>query len=371
MQEIKKTRIVIASVLKPVDDTRMYEKMGLSLASTGKAEVHIIGYPSVRSSASKDIQFHPLKRFSRVSIRRITAAWSIAIQFIRLNPSVVIVTTHELLLAAVLTKFVRGSRVIYDVRENYYRNIVYTNAFPAFLRYFIAWHVRFKEIVTSMFVSHFILAERGYEIELGFPGIRKTVIENKLKRPGEIDQKTNRRAGSNFLFTGTLAESTGVFKAIELVTRLHMADSSVQLTIVGFAAQQDVRTKIRDAAKDKAYIKLVGIDALVPHADIIKAIQQADVGIIAYPLNKSTENSIPTKLFEYLGFTLPIAVVNHRQWVEICDLWDAAVVFDLEKFEASEFLSRLRAKEFYPKIPQNVFWEDEESALITIVLGQK
>jgi glycosyltransferase involved in cell wall biosynthesis len=372
MQEIKKTRIVIASVLKPVDDTRMYEKMGLSLASTGKAEVHIIGYPTTSSPTSNDIRFHPLKRFSRVSIGRITAAWVIAIRFIRLKPSVIIVTTHELLLAAVLTKFIRGSRIIYDVRENYYRNIVYTNSFPAVLRYFVAWHVRFKEMITAMFVGHFILAERGYDKELSFPGPRKTVIENKLKRPDGIVQKVNRRVtGSNFLFSGTLAETTGVFKAIELASLLHASDNSIQFTIVGYAAKKDVRTKIREAVKGKPYIRLVGIDTLVPHEEIIKSIQCADVGVIAYPPNKATENSIPTKLYEYLGLTLPIAIVDHKPWVEICDLWDGAVTFQYKSFDASEFLSRLRKKEFYSKIPQNVFWQDDEHRLITLVLGQK
>ncbi len=41
MQEIKKRRIVLASVLKPVNDPRMFEKMGQSLSH--HYEVHIIG----------------------------------------------------------------------------------------------------------------------------------------------------------------------------------------------------------------------------------------------------------------------------------------------------------------------------------------
>jgi hypothetical protein len=41
MQEIKKRRIVLASVLKPVNDPRMFEKMGQSLSQM--YEVHIIG----------------------------------------------------------------------------------------------------------------------------------------------------------------------------------------------------------------------------------------------------------------------------------------------------------------------------------------
>ena len=43
---MKKQRIVLASVLKPVDDTRMFEKIGKSLAREPKYEISIYGYPS-------------------------------------------------------------------------------------------------------------------------------------------------------------------------------------------------------------------------------------------------------------------------------------------------------------------------------------
>jgi hypothetical protein len=370
MQEIKKTRIVIASVLKPVDDTRMYEKMGLSLASTGEADVNIIGYPSTNVPQRPDVQFHPLGEFSRLSISRITAAWAIALKLIKLKPHVIIVCTHELLLGALLTKFIRGSRVIYDVRENYLRNIAYTNTFPLLFRWPVALHVRFKEIVAGLFIDHFILAERAYEIELNFPGVKKTVIENKLKKPSGLVQLTNRKVtGLKLLFSGTLAETTGVFEAIKLSSALHNADSSVQLTIIGFAAKEDVRVKIREAIKDKSFIKTIGIDTLVPHQQIINAIQQADVGIIAYPPNRSTENSIPTKLYEYLGATLPIIVPDHKPWIELCDLWSAAVIFPPADFDEPEFLRTLQQKTFYTKVPQNVFWEDGERQFTTLILG--
>jgi hypothetical protein len=369
MQEIKKTRIVIASVLKPVDDTRMFEKMGLSLASTGEAEVHIIGYPSTGKPVSNNVHLHPLKRFSRVSVKRITAAWSIALMFIRLKPAVVVVTTHELLLGAILVKFLRGSRVIYDVHENYFRNIAYTNSFPALVRWVIALHVRFKEITAGIFVDHYILAERGYAQELGFIGTKKTIIENKVKRPAGLLQHTNRTVtGSNLLFSGTLAETTGVFKAIELATELHNVDHTIHLTIIGYSAKPDVRTKIREAAKGKTFINLIGIDVLVPHDEIIKAIQGADLGVIAYPFNKSTENSIPTKLYEYLGFTLPIALIDHKPWVELCEPWNAAIVFRDRNFDATEFLKQMRTASFYSKIPDGVFWEEEETKLKTLLL---
>lgn len=43
---MKKRRIVLASILKPVDDTRMTEKLGATLAQVEGNEVYVIGYPS-------------------------------------------------------------------------------------------------------------------------------------------------------------------------------------------------------------------------------------------------------------------------------------------------------------------------------------
>ena len=51
MQEVKKRRIVLASVLKPVNDSRMFEKMGQSLAPY--YEVHIMGTQSIVNTPNK------------------------------------------------------------------------------------------------------------------------------------------------------------------------------------------------------------------------------------------------------------------------------------------------------------------------------
>ncbi len=57
MQEIKKSRIVIASVLKPVNDTRMTEKLGGSLLQ--RYDVHIIGFPAPHTHLDGLLTVHP------------------------------------------------------------------------------------------------------------------------------------------------------------------------------------------------------------------------------------------------------------------------------------------------------------------------
>ena len=72
MQEIKKRRIVLASVLKPVNDPRMFEKMGQSLSR--HYEVHIIGTKSKTDSSHDNIIFHPLASYTRLSLDRMLSA---------------------------------------------------------------------------------------------------------------------------------------------------------------------------------------------------------------------------------------------------------------------------------------------------------
>ncbi|HRI80776.1 MAG TPA: glycosyltransferase, partial [Cyclobacteriaceae bacterium] len=153
-QERKKRRIVLASVLKPVDDTRMFEKMGASLAPHGD-EVYIIGYPSAVSTVPEGIQLLPLSPFKRLSFARLLAKWTVFGKLLKLKPAVVIFNTHELILPCVLLKIIMDVRIVYDVRENYYRNILHSGSFPFFIRWPLAWLVRFKEKLLAPAVDHF------------------------------------------------------------------------------------------------------------------------------------------------------------------------------------------------------------------------
>lgn len=367
MQEIKKRRIVIASVLKPVDDVRMFEKMGQSLAEW--YDVHIIGYPGHTPPAYPGICFHPLTKFNRLSLKRLITPWKILRTVLALRPSVLIITTHELLVIAVLTKFMVRCRIVYDVRENYGRNILYTNAFPALLRPFLATWVKLREWITTPFIDHFILAEAGYRRELRLPRSRVTVIENKLKRDRTTGApRTSKKDDSiHLLFSGTLSESTGVFTAIDLAEKLHALRPTVRLTIIGYCSLPRTLQRLRTVIASRDFIRLTGGDQLVPHPDILNAIKEADYGIIAYPPNPSTTNTIPTKLYEYLGNCLPILLIDHRPWVEVCERYSAAITFRPDIPDAAALLEKMTLTTFYSRVPEDIYWENEEPKLLSII----
>src|SRR5688572_279041 len=98
MQEIKKRRIVLASVLKPVSEPRMFDKIGMSLSK--KFEVFCIGAPAASNKSDKSLtnpKVLELPRVSRLSVSRLLMPINVLLEVIKVKPSVLIICTHELI----------------------------------------------------------------------------------------------------------------------------------------------------------------------------------------------------------------------------------------------------------------------------------
>jgi glycosyltransferase involved in cell wall biosynthesis len=365
MSEEKRTCAVIASILKPADDVRMFEKIARTIASTN-CEVHSIGFGSTQIHKKDGVYLHGLGRFPRLSWARWKVSWSVLKKTLALRPTHFIITTHELLFTALLTKLFVKARIIYDVQENYYLNIKYTDAFPPMLKKLIAGFVRMKESVFARVIDRFLLAERIYADQLPFVSGRYTIIENKVRRPVVSIRKRNSDT-INLLFTGTLADTTGVFIAIELAEKLYKVDARIRLTIAGFAPKETTLEKIRQTIKDKMFVSLIGGADIVSHNKIKEAIAQADFGIVSYPSNPATRGRIPTKLYEYLGYQLPILLIDRPEWIQLCAPMNAAVVFKYPLIELSTVISSMRSIPFYSSTPSGVYWENEEPSLLKAV----
>jgi glycosyltransferase involved in cell wall biosynthesis len=370
MQEMKKRRIVLASILKPTNDTRMFEKMGLSLARSGRYEVHIIGYPCEASVTESNVHFHPLPKFKRISFGRLSARIKALEFIIKVKSELLIVTTHELLLVAILIRILFGTKIIYDIRENYARNILFTNAFPKLIRPLMAFVVRLKEWVTSPFFSQFLIAEKCYAQELGFIKNKFVAIENKCRVPRDFHRNPNKEF-IELIFTGTIAESTGIFQAIDLAKKLHAVNSKIRLTIIGYCAQTNELQKIKNEISNNDFITLTGGDKLVPHSSIMNAIATANFGIVSYPISRHTENRIPTKLYEYLTCQLPILLQNHKPWVETSKPVDTAILVNFENPQIESILAQINKKSLITSSNSDISyaftWQSEEKKLLDLL----
>lgn len=363
---MKKRRIVIASVLKPIDDTRMYEKMGASLSLHDAYEIFIIGQASNAIPAHQGIHFIPLKRVKRVSLQRFLLPFIIGIKVIQVRPELLIVNTHELLIVSMLNRILFGCRIVYDIRENHYRNIRFSEAFPILLRAPIALWVRMKEKLTAPLFHHFILAEKAYQNELTFIGNRFTILENKAVLATEFVRP---KSDLNFrlLFSGTIARSTGIFEAIALAKSLHTLNRKITLTIVGYCALDQQRKEILEAIGGASYVHLKGFEELVPHREVVEEITKASFGIVYYPPAPHTLGSVPTKLYEYIAHQLPILTWPDQTFTELIVEHQAGMLINNGH---ETLLENMESHKFYPKPVDGAMWEAQKfDALITKLLG--
>lgn len=368
---MKKTKVVIASLLKPIDDTRMFEKFGLSLAETNEYEINIIGFDSKNIKSSQDIAFHPIKPFNRLSTARLLGPWKVYKKYIKVKPQVIIINTHELLIVTCLYRILFGCKIVYDIRENYSKNIRSTAVFPRLVRPILAVWVRLKEWCSKPFINHYILAERIYEQQLPFLSTNRTVIENKYAAPAN-ERTAYRNTDPNFIelvYTGTIGASNGIFDAIEITKKLYQLNARIRLTIVGYCALKQDLVRLKEEIKDFAYIELNGGDHLVPHSEIIDAIQKADFGfVLKQPSNGMNDEKLLTRLFEYTANKLPILLLNNPTWVSFCDQFNAAIVLEPNSLNPEDILSAMLEGNFYSQGDTSIsLWTSEESKLLDVI----
>ncbi len=344
----------------------MAEKIGRSLVQSGLYEVTIIGYGS-SGPPPQELETLSLGRFGRLSVTRWWSRWRVFKMASNKRPTVFIFGTFELIVPALALKVIFGTKVIYDVRENYYLNILHSEALPLLLRWPLAFLVRSLEKLTAPAIDHYFLAEKGYESEFKFHRGGWTVLENKALPFGQGKRQAPASVNLRLLFSGTLAESTGVFRAIALVKRLNHAKPVAHLTIAGYAASPVAQRRIREATADQSSFTLLGIEQLVPHAKILELISQSNAGIIAYPKLPHTQNSVPTKLFEYLSAGLPILTEEHWPWVNRYQSYRPFVFVNFETTDVERVLNHLGSNTLYPTLPTDVWWSSEAAKLLDAV----
>lgn len=365
---MKSIIIVIASVLKPVDDTRMYEKFAISLSQTNKYEINIIGFSSKKNKNHHNIFFYPLFNFPRLSFGRLSASWKYYKKIHQLKPEVIIFNTHELLIVSCIYKIIFGTKLLYDVRENYYRNIRYTTTFPIVIKNIVAGWVRLKEHITNPFIEHYILAEQGYQKELPFTAGKRTIVENKFQLPENLTSKRKKIKAFNFLYSGTIATHYGIFEAIDFIVQVKKFIPEATLTIIGHSALRSTLLAVKNLIDHHSFISLIGGHDLVPHEDILEAILKADYGIISYQPNRSTENCIPTRIYEYMALQLPMVVQDHLPWITLTHSYQAAIPFNFKDLVDENLVMRLKTQVFYTAgYSENLKWEKEAEKLIHLM----
>jgi len=352
-------KTVIASVLKPVDDPRMYEKIGLSLQQTNRYDINIIGFVSKSQPLARGINFYPCYRFRWGSRQR----WFASIPFFgilrKIKPSLLIITTYELLPAAIIYKFIEPDcRIVYDVQENYALNMA-TNGRPL-----IAKLVSKFEKISQKFIKLNLLAEKAYQDEMVYLQPSITVL-NRYQPLNHLDIQAKDHGKFVMVFCGTISEPYGIWQSLALLKKLKRYVPNLIAKYIGHITNSNLCEKFTNLVSSLAFVE-VEVDTLpVPHQKIIAAIASADFGIVAHQPFASIKNCFPTRIYEFMAHRLPFILQDHPPWVEYCKDWDCCIPVDLNNFDAAFVAEQMKTTHFYPRgVPGDIYWKEDEEKLI-------
>ncbi len=364
---MSKKVIAILSVLKPVDDTRNFEKIARSIGNTNKYDINIIGFSTKNICQHPNISFYPLFSFRRMSIKRLSAPITIFRKIIKLKPELIIVTCAELLAVIYLYKILFGCKIIYDIQENYYRNIIFTNVYPALIKYPLALSIRLIEQLGRPFINQYFLAEKIYAEQLSFTKGKSLILENKAVIPESIQMIWPKKNDTiTFVYSGTIAEHYGIFEAIEFIKKIHAINQNVEFSIIGFAPDLRIYKKITTQTKDYSFIKIIGGDKLVPHDQVINEMLIANFCLLPYQTNRSTAGRIPTKLYECLVLEIPVIISSNDVWNDLVSINNAGVIHDFSGTHIPENIFK-KVNYYGNNLSSNYLWKNEETKLVNTI----
>jgi hypothetical protein len=371
-------KILIASVLKPVNEPRMYEKFASTLKED--FEVHILGFKATQDlTEEENVFFYPIFNFDRTSFKRLFVPFLFLKYAFKIKPNYLIINTIEILLPALIFKIITHKKVVYDVRENYFANVMYQNHYPNILKIPLAFFVRMLEKLSPLWVNHYFLAEKNYEKECPFAKNKFTVVANKFKSTSSsvnhISKNTNQKT-LQFLLTGTLSEPYGTLEGIEFVKKIHQIDTNISLHIVGYCMDKIYLQKIKNAIQNCEFISLLGGQNAVPYMQIVNYTKKSDILLLPYLPNKSTQDCIPTKFYEAIALRKVMFIQKNKYWQELLKDYDVGVFIDFEQHKRMDkrhferLVNSLRITDFYTQeIPKEFYlWEKEGKKMLNILL---
>jgi glycosyltransferase involved in cell wall biosynthesis len=301
-----------------IRDPRIFHKQCRSLAALGY-DVGLIACHA-RSEVVDGVRIVPLDRPRGRLDRMVRVGWNAYRAAIAERADVYHLHDPELLWVAALLRL-RGRRVIYDVHEDVPKQILSKHWIPDRARPVVSRAVALVEALSARIVDGIVAATPS--IAEKFPGPTTVVVQNF---PEASFTRTDGAASPAerphaFVYAGGLMEIQGVREMAEAFARL---PAGMTGAIAGTFIPPELEAEIA-AMPGWRRVRFLG---RLPRADVVRAMDDARVGIVLNHPRPNYLDAYSTKMFEYMARGLPVVCSDFPLWAGIVGDAECGIAVD-------------------------------------------
>lgn len=278
------------------NDTRIFLKQCISLSK--HYEVHLINkeYTGIKNN----IIFRKAN-FLKKPILRIITSWIIAL-YNTIGYGYKSIQFHdpELIFAAPIWRLF-GIKVIYDVHENYSRQLETKDYIPNIFKFLIKILIISTEKIYSLMVNKIIIVHKDLNPNL-----------NKLKKHDVISNAplTNykfkyRERTKQFCYIGLISKQRGLVHIAKALNKLN-----IKFIIAGVFANEIIKKELLDLEN----VEYIGY---IDDTEKIELISKSLCGCCTFlPIDHHLISN-PNKIYEYLNYGTPVICSNFKAYKEV------------------------------------------------------
>ncbi|OGO12102.1 MAG: hypothetical protein A2Y53_01980 [Chloroflexi bacterium RBG_16_47_49] len=299
-------KICIISTVHNALDSRIFYREACSLQKAGY-QVTLIAVHD-KPETQQGIVILPINRLRR-SLRPLLW-WKIVHLALATKAHIYHIHDPELLFVSPVIRLLTGRPIIYDIHESMADFIEIKDDLPYIVRRFLAWVFRWLEPTLARLQSGLIFADD--QIANTFQRIQLpkiTLFNFPIQTFLEAAIQSSKKQLPHLpivLYLGGLKRNRGTTRMLDAFKQVLDVIPQARLFLVGPFAPAAFEKEVRLEIDLRNIGSSVTITGAIPFARIGDFLTQASIGWIPFPPVPKYQKNIPTKLFEYMAYAIPV-----------------------------------------------------------------